>query len=91
MKNVIHQIDRNEWLLLSVFQQGLRQMRQSLEILNVLNTLMLKPIFSKTKTFFKKLGYHFLVESTVIENATFPYKTAQSEANFKTNRMESTR
>ena len=25
MKNVIHQIDRNEWLLLSAFQQGLRQ------------------------------------------------------------------
>ena len=25
LKNVIHQIDRNEWLLLSAFQQGLRQ------------------------------------------------------------------
>ena len=25
LKNVIHQIDRNEWLLLSAFQQGLLQ------------------------------------------------------------------
>ena len=25
LKNVIHQIDRNEWLLLSAFQHGLRQ------------------------------------------------------------------
>ena len=39
------------------------------------------------KTFFKKLEYCFLVESTKIENATFPYKTALSEAN----RMGSTK
>ena len=45
----------------------------------------MKPIFLKTKTFFKKLEYRFLVESTRIENATFPYKTALSEANVKTN------
>ena len=25
LKNVIHEVDRNEWLLLSAFQQGLRQ------------------------------------------------------------------
>ena len=25
LKNVVHEIDRNEWLLLSAFQQGLRQ------------------------------------------------------------------
>ena len=29
----------------------------------------------------------FLVDSTKIENASFPYKTAVSEANVKTNRM----
>ena len=28
-----------------------------------------------------------MVESTKIENASFPYKTALSEANVKTNRM----
>ena len=28
LKNVIHQIDRNEWLLLSTFQQGLRFLYQ---------------------------------------------------------------
>ena len=27
------------------------------------------------QTLLKKLGYHFLVEGTKIENATFPYKT----------------
>ena len=32
----------------------------------------------------------FLVESTKTDNLTFPYKTALSEANIKTNRMEST-
>ena len=46
-----------------------------------------KQIFWKTKTSFKKLEYRFLVESTKIENASFPYKTAISEANFQTNRM----
>ena len=43
------------------------------------------------KTFFKKLEYHFLVERTKIENASFPYKTAKSEANIKTNRMVTTK
>ena len=46
----------------------------------------LKQILWKTK-----LEYHFLVESTKIENATFPYKTALSEANVKTNRMGDTK
>ena len=66
-------------------------MWQSVEILNVFNTLTLIQIFWKTKTFFKKLKYRFLVESTKIENASFPYKTAISEANVKTNRMVSTK
>ena len=38
----------------------------------------------ETKTFFKKPEYLFLVESTKIENASFPDKTAISEANVKT-------
>ena len=41
------------------------------------------------KVFFKKLQYRFLVESTMIENASFPYKTAMPEANVKTNRTRS--
>ena len=64
-------------------------MWQSVDILNVFNTLTLKEIFWKTKTFFKKLENDFLVEST--DNALFPYKTVKSEANFKTNRMVSTK
>ena len=56
-------------------------MGQSVEILNVFNTLTLKQIFWKTKTFFKKLEYCFLVESTRTESASFQYKTARSEAN----------
>ena len=47
--------------------------------------------FSKTKTFFKKLEYHFLVESINIENASFPHKTVIPKANVKTNRMMSTK
>ena len=43
------------------------------------------------KTFFSKLENCFLVESIKIENASFPYKTAMSEANVKINRMESTK
>ena len=43
------------------------------------------------KTFFKKLEYRFLVEDTKIENASFPYKIAISEATVKTNRMVSTK
>ena len=39
------------------------------------------------KSFFKKLEHGFLVESTKIENASFPYKTTISEANVKTNTM----
>ena len=66
-------------------------MWQSRKILNVFNTLTLTQVFWKTKTFFKKLEYHFLVESTKIENASFPYKTAISEANAKTNRIMTTK
>ena len=61
----------------------------SLEVLNVFNTLILKQIFSRTKSFFKKLENTLLVESTRTEKAAFPYKTALSEANIKTNRMVS--
>ena len=43
------------------------------------------------KNFFKKLEYCFLVESTKIENASFPYKTAISEVNVKTDRTVTTK
>ena len=66
-------------------------MWQSVKILNVFSTLTLKQIFWRIKTFFKKLEYRFLVESTKIENASFPYKTAISEANVKTNKMVTTK
>ena len=62
-----------------------------LEILSVFNTLTLQQIFRKTKNFSKKLECCFFVESTKIESATFPYKTALSEANVKTNRIGSTK
>ena len=64
-------------------------MRQSVETLDVFNTLTLKHIFWKTKTFFKKLEDYFSVESTKIENTLFRYKTVISEANVKRNRMVS--
>ena len=57
---------------------------------NVFNILTLKQIFWKIKTFFKKLEYRFLVETTKTEN-TFSFKTALSGANVKTNRMATTK
>ena len=47
--------------------------------------------FLENKNLFQKLEYFFLIESTKIESALFPYKTAISEANVKTNRMVSTK
>ena len=57
-----------------------------MKILNISSTLILKQNF--LKTFLKKLEYRFLVERTKIEKASFPYKTAASEANVKTNRIQ---
>ena len=39
----------------------------------------------------EKLEDRFLVEATKIENTSFPFKTALSEANVKTNRMATTK
>ena len=66
-------------------------MWQSLKIFNVFITFILKQIFWKTKNFIKNLEYGFLIESIKIENASFPYKTATSEANVKTNKMVTTK
>ena len=60
----------------------------SVEILNDFNILTLKKIFGKTKAFFKKLEYSILVQSTEIENTSFPYKTTKPEANIKTEQIE---
>ena len=54
---------------------------QSVKVSNVFNTLTLKQIFWKTKTFFKKLEYRIFVEITKIESTSFPFKTALSVAN----------
>ena len=43
------------------------------------------------KTFFKKLEDNFLVETTKIENTSFPFKTALSQVNVKTNRIATTK
>ena len=43
------------------------------------------------KTFFKKLEYRFLVETTKNENRSFPFETALLEANVKANRMATTK
>ena len=62
-----------------------------MKVSNVFNTSTLKQIFWKTKTFFKKLEYCFLVEATKIENTSFSFKNALSEANVKTNTMATTK
>ena len=61
------------------------------KVSNVFNTLTLKQIFWKTKTYLKKLEYCFLVETTKIQSTLFPFKTALSEANVKTNGMATTK
>ena len=47
--------------------------------------------FLENENFFQKTGVPFLVEPTKIEKASFPYKTAISEAIVKTNRMVTTK
>ena len=44
--------------------------------------------FLENENLFQKTG---VVESTKIENTSFPYKTAISEANVKTNKMMTTK
>ena len=41
------------------------------------------------KLFLKNMEYRFLAQSTSNESAIFPYKTALSKANVKTNSMRS--
>ena len=66
-------------------------MSQSVKVSNAFNILPLKQIFWKTKAFSKNLEYRFLVETTKIENTSFLFKAALSEANVKTNRMATTK
>ena len=43
--------------------------------------------FNFETNFLEKMEYRFIVETTKIENASIPFKTALSEAKVKTNRM----
>ena len=43
--------------------------------------------FLGNENLFRKTGLPFIVESTKVENPSFPYKTSLLEANVKTNRM----
>ena len=47
--------------------------------------------FLENENLFQKTGVPFLVETTKIENKAFPFKTALSETNVKTNRMATTK
>ena len=47
--------------------------------------------FLENENLFQKTGVPFFVESTKIENTSFRYKTAISEANVKTSRMVSSK
>ena len=50
-----------------------------------------KKDFLENENLFPRTEVPFLVESTRIENASFPYKTAISKARVKTDRMVSTK
>ena len=77
-------------MVLGIFKIALRLrdrhvfMWQSVKASNVFNTLTLKQIFLKTKTFSKKLVCHCLVETTKIKKTSFLFKTAPSETTVKT-------
>ena len=58
-------------------------MTQSLENLNVFNTLTLKHILCERKIFLKDMEYRFLAEITKIENGSFPLKNFISELNLR--------
>ena len=47
--------------------------------------------FLENENLFQKTGVGFLVETTKIEITPFPFKTAPSEANVKTNKMATTK
>ena len=47
--------------------------------------------FLENENLFQKTGEPFCSWKYMIENATFPYKTALSEANVKINRTESSK
>ena len=47
--------------------------------------------FVESENLFQNLKYEFLVETTKIENTSFPFKIALSEVNVKTNRMATTK
>ena len=47
--------------------------------------------FLENENLFHKTGVPSLVETTEIENTSFSFKTALSEANVKTNRMATTK
>ena len=69
-------------------------MWQSAEILKVFENFNFnfEVDFLENTNLFNKLEYHFfLAESIKIENASFSYKTAMSEANVKTNGTVSTK
>ena len=66
-------------------------MWQSVKVLNIFNILTLIQVFWKTKTFFKKLEYRFLVETTKTENTSISFETALSETNVRTNKMTTTK
>ena len=63
----------------------------NLERFQYFQNIMKNVNFPENEILFIKVEYRFLVESTNIENATFPYQTALSEGNANANRMWSTR
>ena len=104
VKYLIHEINRNEWLVLSVFQQGLSQnfknrferflkktsfwdwhlfMWESLEILNVLRTSILKQIFWKTETLSENWGIVFWLKVLIWKTQHFHTKLPSQKPMFR--------
>ena len=62
---------------------------QSLESFERFQYFQFETNFLEIENIFQKTGVLFVVESTKIKNASFPYKTAVSEDKVKTNRIVS--
>ena len=92
-KDKVKSISSSKKIVLGIFKIALRLrvrhvfMWQSVKVSNVFYTLTLKQISG----IFRRMEYRFLVETTKIENKSFAFKTALSEANIKTNKMATTK
>ena len=96
---MIHQVgSKNEWFLVSEngclfppFERSACFYVTISESFKRFQYFNFETNFLENEKLFRKLEHRFLVEATKTENTSFPFKTALSEANVKTNGMTTTK